>query len=185
MRASEQEKPETKDLYLQNAQWLKWLKEHWAEVGLGTFAWPIAAGTCVVLSVLSRILRRRYGIAGVRGSFSTMRTSEWLVWAAIAVAGLFFAERTWPSLTLRLISWNGALALSAIYWMNGLSIMIYAVGALRQHVMMYLALVALLIALGMHPVLCLIGLFDTWADFRGALDRIVAAIKRRPPPGVA
>jgi hypothetical protein len=156
-----------------------WLKGHWAEIGLGTMLWPLLVEVCIGLSLVSVWLRRRFGVTGVRGSFRAMRASEWLIWAVIAVAALVFLDRQWPGTVLHVVSWNTAVALAAVYWLNGFSIVLYALDVLRPHALIYLPLGVVLVWFGIHPVLCCVGLFDTWADFRKMLDGVVAARRRR------
>jgi len=160
---------------VQNATWLK---DHWPELGLGLMLWPILVETCLGLSLLSAWLRRRFGAEGVRGSFRSMRTSEWLVWAAIGVAVLGLIDYRWPGTALRVVSWNAGLALASIYWLNGFSILVYALDALRPHVLLYVPIVAVLVWFGIHPVLCFVGFFDTWSNFRKMLDGLAAARKK-------
>ncbi len=156
-----------------------WMKDHWADVGLGLWMWPALVAACVGVSAVSARLRRRWRIEGVRGSFGDMRPSEWLVWAAILAALLCFADYRWPSLGLRVVSWNSAIALAAIYWLNGFSIFVFALDMLRPHFLLVMSLVFLFVWAMPHPLLCAVGLFDTWADFRGRLRRVAAARKQR------
>jgi len=156
---------------------LRWLKDYAALWGLGALVWPVAAGTCMVLSLVARWFRRTFGAAGVRGSFSTMRVSEWLVWGAIGTALLCFVVYQWPVVVLSIVAWNTAVGLAAVYWVNGLSVLVYALGALQPHLFVYFVFIILLLSLGIHPALCFLGLFDTWGDFRGVVDRVAAARK--------
>lgn len=161
---------------------LKWLKAHWAEMGLGVMMGFGAISACLGLSVTAGILRRRYGIRGLRGSFATARVSEWLVWAVIALAAVWFADERWFGASLRVLTWNTAAALAAVYWLNGLSALSYALSVLRPNVFVYVALVFLLVAANMHPMLAMVGLFDTWGDFRRTADTL-AEKKRRMMEG--
>lgn len=157
---------------------VNWLKEHWAEVGVGMIFWPVLIVTCLGLSLTVRLLSRSEEMPRPRGSFREMRTPEWLVWAAILLAALWFIERTWHVAPLRLVTWNTALALSAVYWVNGVSVLAYAFNALHPTLIACLAVVMLVFLAGVHPVLCFVGLFDTWAHFRKAADKLVAARER-------
>ena len=160
-----------------------WMKEHWAAIGLGAWMWPaLIAGTLAVSAVSARF-RRRWRIETFRGSFREMRTSEWLIWGAILTALLCFADYRWPGLGLRLVSWNSAVAFAAIYWLNGLSVFAYAAGMLRPNVLLLLTVVFLFVWSQPHPLLCAIGMFDTWAYFRGRLRRFAEARKHREGPG--
>jgi len=157
---------------------IAWLGEHWAEVGLGLMFWPVLLAACAGLSLTASKLRRLDGAPALRGSFREMRTPEWVIWAAIVLAALWFVDRTWPSGLLRLGAWNAAFALSAVYWLNGLSILAYAFKALQPSLFVAGAVVVVLFLFGVHPVLCFVGLFDTWGDFRRSVARLAAARKR-------
>lgn len=162
-------------------EWLEsmqWWRDHWAEVGVGMqFALVLMGSLAAVWAALA-ILRRRYAVEGVRGSFRETRVTEWLVWAVIAVAGLWFADQRWPDLGLRIFTWNAAIGLAAIYWFNGLSVLWYGLDVLRPGLLGYLGVVLLVVSFGFNPV-CLIGLFDTWVNFRRLFDRIITERKRR------
>lgn len=162
---------------------LRWMKDHWAALGLGAWMWPSVVAGSIAVSAVSSRFRRRWQIEAFRGSFREMRTSEWLIWAAIATALLCFADYRWPEWNLRLLAWNSALALAAIYWLNGLSVFAFAVGLLRPNMLLLASVVFLFVcAQASHPVLCAIGMFDTWADFRGGLRRFAEARKQREGP---
>lgn len=154
-----------------------WIKNHWSEIGLGMLLWPLAIGTCIALSAVSAWLRKRNVAAGPRGPFREMRVSEWLVWAVIALAVLWFVDYRWPGSPVRLVAANGTVAISAIYWLNGLSVLAYALGVLKPQFLTSVAVVLVLVWL-LGTVLCIVGLFDTWGDFRRVLDRVVAARQR-------
>jgi len=157
---------------------MQWGRTHWGEVGVGLQFVLVLMGSLAALWAALAILRRRYEVEGIRGSFRVARVSEWLVWVAIAVAGLWFADRQWPDLGLRVFTWNTAIGLVAIYWLNGLSVLWYGLDVLRPGLLGYLGVVLLVVSFSFHPV-CLIGLFDTWVNFRRLFDRIVTEKKRR------
>jgi hypothetical protein len=159
-----------------------WLKEHWGHISLGFVASTILVFVSVGLSVAAPRMARRLGVDGLRGSFSTMRVSEWLVWGAIAVAVLCLIDWQWSGTALRPVAWNAAVGLAGIYWLNGVSILAYGLGVLRPSLFVFLAAMMFLIVLSIHPVLCSLGFFDTWSDFRRVIDRFAA---RRQPPGSA
>jgi len=156
-----------------------WMKENWAAVGLGLWLWPVIVAACLGVSAASARLRRRWSLAGFPGSFREMRTSEWLVWAAIVVAMMCLADQRWPGLGLRAVSWNSAVALAVIYWLNGFSIFVFALDALRPHFLLVASMVLVFVWAMPHPLLCAIGLFDTWADFRRRLNKAIAARNHR------
>lgn len=155
-----------------------WFRDHLADVGLGIMFWPVLAGACASLSLVTGMLRRAGDAAAPRGSFGEMRTTEWLVWAAILLAASWFVERSWPNAVQRLITWNAAVALAAVYWINGISILAYGFHMLHPTWVVCFAVGMVLFLFGMHPVLCFVGLFDTWSNFRKVVDKVAAARKR-------
>ena len=101
------------------------------------------------------------------------------------IARLFnarFIEQQWPNTALRTLCWNTALGLAAVYWLNGLSVLAYALGGVRAHPLMTVgAVLTFFYLLYCDPVLVvsLVGLFDTWGDFRRKIDAIVTARRLR------
>ncbi len=154
-----------------------WLKEQWPNVGLGITFLIVLLSACLAVSMLSWMLKRYFQRRGPVGSFATMRPPDWLVWVAIMTACMWLVDNQWPNATLRAISWNTALALVAIYWLNGLSILAYGVAVLRPRVLVIVALCFALMY--MQPLVCFLGFFDTWSEFRFRLDALVAAKKQR------
>jgi hypothetical protein len=103
-----------------------------------------------------------------------MRPPEWLVWVVIATAALWFADRQWPSEALRIVSWNVAIGLLAVYALNGLGIIVYGIAAWKPHPLLFFALLMVFIWAGMAMLLPILGLFDTWSNFRAHIDRLAA-----------
>ncbi len=116
------------------------------------------------------------------GSFRAMRPPEWLVWCVIATALLWFADWRWPSEALRLVSWNAALGLVGIYWLNGLSVLVYGLWAWKPHPLTAAAIVLALLLLRLIYLLSIAGLFDTWGDFRKKVDEMMAVRNLRDHP---
>ena len=168
----------TDSLVVTQVQMLSQFRDNWAAISLGLLLWPLSVQVCLVQSLVTGWLRRRYGIRGPRGTFRTMRPTEWLIWVTIVVAILFMVDRQWPDMGLRVPVWNTAMGLAAIYWLNGASILLYAFAVLRFSPFVSAAIVLLLIWVGLYPVLCLVGLFDTWIAFRKVINRI-AEVRRQ------
>jgi hypothetical protein len=103
--------------------------------------------------------------------FQRMRLPDWLVWVAIAAALLWFAERQWPNEMLRVVTWNSAIALAWIYGLNGFSILLYALTAMKATALASVVVVSGVLMFLMH-FLGLVGLFDTWYDFRHRFRRL-------------
>ncbi len=129
---------------------------------------------CVLSTLASRWTRRWTGLPEGVGSFSMIRPPEWLVWVVIVAAALWFADRQWPSEALRTVSWNTAIGLLTVYWLNGLGILVYGMTAWKPHPLVILGLLTLLVWAGMASMLPMLGLFDTWSDFRKRIDRLAA-----------
>lgn len=153
------------------------LFEHWASLSVGLLFATLLAAVCLEVSFGAWWVRRRYGAPGPRAGFRDMRPPEWLVWAAIATAVMWYADNRWPGTLLRPVSWNTAVGLAAIYWLNGVAILAYALKAFQPPALVYGLAVFLLVYLG-YPAWCLIGFFDTWTEFRVRVDRMIEARKR-------
>ncbi len=161
---------------------ITWVEKHASSLFLGVNYASIFVASCLFVSLTRFILRTRFGEAGPIGTFTQMRPSEWLVWLAIASALLCLAYHQWPQPALRFLGWNSALALSAIYCINGLSILLYGVHAFRPNLLIFALIVFVLINVGAVPLLILIGLFDTWGDYRRKIDLLVAARNKKKGP---
>ena len=157
----------------------RWAQEHVPEMMLGTMFWPLLIGACVLVAVAIRWFGTKYRVPAPPGSIRDMKPPDWLVWLVIACAGLWYADARWHVAAARLVAWNGAIALAAVYWLNGLSVALYVLNAVRAQLFVYAALGILLMLGTVHPLLCFTGLFDTWGDFRTAADRALAAWRKR------
>lgn len=155
---------------------LQWLFGHWTHIFLGLAFTGQLIMACLLVS-LTRwwIGRRDSDRPEMPGSFGTMRPPEWLVWFVIATAFLWFADWRWPSEALRVVSWNVALGLTGIYWLNGLSVLVYGLRAWKPHPLVVVAIVLALLLLNLVYLLSIAGLFDTWGNFRKKFDKMVAA----------
>lgn len=151
---------------------MDWMRTHGPDVAIGFSFWPVLIGACMAVSLTGRLLRRAGDAVVPRGTFAEMRTSEWLVWLAIVVAASWYFERSNPNELQRLLTVNAAVVLAAIYWVNGLSVVAYALQVLQPGPIVAVASAMLLF--WFWPVLGLTGLFDTWADFRRAAAKLAA-----------
>ncbi len=154
---------------------LSWMREHSVDLALGSVLWPLMAGMCIAMSLTATWLRKKHGQEGLRDSFRDMRVTEWLVWAVILVAVLWLIGSRWPEAVPTVVTWNAAAALASIYCFNGLSILVYMFQVLRPGLIVYIAIVLMVLSLGVYPLVCLIGLFDTWGNFRAIMDKAVDA----------
>jgi hypothetical protein len=161
---------------------VRWYDVNWPYLVLGMLFGMILLGATVVMTWLTRFLRRR-GLPASPEGFRHIRIPEWVVWLAILTALLWFADRRWPSEALRIVAWNSAIGLAFVYWLNGLSILVYALGAFKMHPMISISIFLALFWLGLHPMLLAPGLFDTWWNFRQRFDLLAEASKNRPEDG--
>ena len=158
---------------------MQWYGAHWREVIIGIYFSAALFFAAATMSLLGRWLALAHARTGtgpvLRGSFRTMRVSEWLVWAAIAAVLPAMAEHRWPNDALRMISWNACIGLAAVYWLNGFSILVFFAAAMRLNPLLAGAGVFLIFWLMMHPMVVFTGLFDTWWDFRRRIREAIAA----------
>lgn len=160
----------------------EWIYGHWKYLFVGMAFGSALFSAAVAAYAAVFWLRRKQTLEGV-GGFRTMRPPDWLVWLVIVAAGLWFLDRSWPNEWVRMAGWNLAIALAAVYWLNGLSVLTYAVAVLRPHPVLVVVLMAAIILLQLGVALLFIGLFDTWGEFRPKLDRLVAARLNREDGG--
>jgi hypothetical protein len=163
---------------------------HWPHLNLGMLFGETLVWAALVVGAAGAALRRRS--QGVRGGlwqnsrfgrFRDVRPPEMLVWLAILLAILWFAERRWPNEALRMVAWNSAIGLSFVYWLNGFSILVYAVAALKWNPLLSYAVVLVLFGVWSFPILGILGFFDTWWEVRRRLDRLAEARRLRGQPG--
>lgn len=161
-----------------------WISEHAAYLNLGwSFGTVLMVMTLMVTLINRRLLRSDHP-AQAEGSFKDMRPTEWLVWGAILLAAGWFADQRWPNEALRIVTWNGAFAVAAVYWLNGLSIMVYGFSALRGGALMGVVILMVLFLLaGLQTLPAALGLFDTWFDLRRRFDRLAELRRLREQSG--
>lgn len=160
-----------------------WLDAHWAYVSFGMLFGVVLLTMVMACSVLYRIL----DIAGLAYSdnryFSRIRVPEHLIWAVIIVAGLWFLDQSRPNDAIRFIAWNSAVAMAVIYWINGLAVMTCMLQILNVRPLWMYSLLLGLFILNIHHIFAVVGLFDTWFDFRLKVQRLVAARQADDNPG--
>ena len=168
-----------------SAQWRallevqQWVIEHWNALFVG-FAFSSALiWACVLATAAAAWLNRTQTPAKIDGAFRTLRPPDWAVWFVIAAALMWLAEQRWPNEPLRQVSWNAAVGLAGLYWMNGLAVAVYAVNALKPNLIMVTLLAFAAVMLNVMPMLVLVGLFDTWGEWRRKIDQLLAARQLR------
>ncbi len=145
---------------------LAWFEENLAYVYFGMLASGILLLVTALCSAIYWTMRLEAPVLGGNYKFMTMRTPEHLVWLAILLALLWFLDSRWPNEVVRFLSWNGALVLATVYWINGLSILLYVFHVLKfKPFVPYIVLLGMVL-LNLVYVLSIAGFFDTWLDFR-------------------
>lgn len=163
----------------QAVEFAKWWDVNSQNLAFGSLFGTILYLSAFTLSVLdrgqqppdARLKRRPTG-------FQRMRVPDWVVWAAIAAAALWFADQRWPNDVLRAVAWNLAIGLSFLYWLNGFSILLYALSIFKASALAVLLVFAgFVLFSSLLPALTVMGFFDTWYEFRMRFRR--AALLRR------
>ena len=164
-----------------DARWMevfRWYDVNFAYIGVGSMFASVLLSVAFLLSLTDRIQSGKDGgPRRITTGFQRMRLPDWLVWVAIAVALLWFAEQRWPNEALRFVTWNMAVALSAVYWLNGFSILLYAMAVLKASMPVVVLVLTGMVLLGLMHLLSMVGLFDTWYSFRVRFRRL--ALRRQ------
>jgi hypothetical protein len=151
---------------------LSWLEPNWLFVSFGMNFALILLVTTASNAALYRKLMFRGLVAPENYQFSRMRVPEQLVWIPIALAGLWFLDSKWPNDVVRLLTWNGAIAMAVVYWINGLSIVVYLIQTFQVKPFLVFVFFMLALTLNFHHVFAVVGFFDTWLDIRMRIRRI-------------
>lgn len=159
------------------AEMLRTLNTHFESIVFGS-VFNAAMLASVVLVSLFVALSPRGG--GLRGSLRQMRPPDVLVWPLILAAFAGLADMRWEEPALRVFSWNTLIALAAVYWVNGFSILLHAlhVFTLAPVLKMILLVLVALFYMQLQPLFWAVGLFDTWFEFRERFNR---QTQLRPP----
>jgi uncharacterized protein YybS (DUF2232 family) len=156
------------------------LQVHWPSIGPGIGVVLVVLGAVFMIALTAMGMRHFAGRTAFRGSFREMRMPESLVWLGILFALLAFVDWRWNVPVARNLSWNGGIGLSAVYFLNGLSVLLFVLGTLGPTILAPVALVLVFLTCGQaYPALCFVGLFDTWGEFRGRLVKAIARMRER------
>ncbi len=156
---------------------LQWFGENKFALAVGIEFAVYLALTCALVSITAITLRRRFADPGPKGGFRDLHPPDWLVWAGIVTAFMWFAEREYGGVELRFVTWNMAVGLSSIYFLNGCAIFLYGLQVLAPGLFLIAMFVFMMVMTGLYPLLSVVGLFDTWANFRMRMDRLAEAIR--------
>jgi hypothetical protein len=158
---------------------LRWWDLNYVYIGFGFAFGSVLLMSTFLLSVLDRFRRDPEAIAKRKPTgFQRMQVPDWAVWIAIMLAVMWFAEQRWPNEALRIVTWNAAIGLSFVYWLNGFSILLYALSVFKATVFgTFMVFTVFMLFSSLLPALSVFGFFDTWYDFRTRFRRL--AILRR------
>lgn len=113
--------------------------------------------------LLVRRLGHRWGIALPGSDFAAFRLPEPIVWLVIAAGFSLFV----PSEAVHLVSYNLLTVLGALYFIQGLAVVVALFG---RFALPAFARYILYLLIGIQPYLIIavavLGLFDIWGDFR-------------------
>lgn len=157
------------DPQIENLKMIVWLFENWQDVFIGFSLAGALMGGCLSIGWIFRAVRRRTAIVP-KGSFADFRPHDGIVWLAIGTALMAFADSTWPNPWVQTITLNAAVGLYALYTLNGLSILLYGLDALKPNPFLAIAILMVLFMFGGVLMLSVVGLFDTWGEFRNRID---------------
>jgi MFS family permease len=169
-----------------NTQWIelmRWWDLNYENVAFGSAFCSVLTLSALTVGLMERWRRDPEDRAKRKPTgFQKMRVPDWVVWMAIAAALMWFADGRWPNPVLRAISWNAALGLLGLYWLNGLSIVLYAMSIFKATLFGMFMVFSGMIIFGFWPMLSIIGFFDTWYDFRKRFRRIaiLRSVSQRP-----
>lgn len=153
---------------------ISFIRDHAGEIS--SFMMGIVPSLIIVFSLLTvalnllvgrRLIRSHHAFAHLH-NVARFRLPDWVVWAVVAGGIAFFADRYivragW----LGIASINALICLGAIYFFQGMAVVVYFLQGVRMPIVRALAYVAIVIffqTIGM--IIIAIGLADVWADFR-------------------
>lgn len=165
--------PNWSDIFHQSAETFRWLDTNYNFTTLGSVFGCVLFLAAITLCLLERWQRdpedrKRRKPTG----FQRMRVPDWVVWIAIATALVWFADYRLDSPALRAVAWNLATALNYLYLLNGLSVLFYALSVFKATAFGAFMAISGMILFGLWPLMGILGLFDTWYDFRMRFRRI-------------
>lgn len=169
-----------------NTQWIelmRWWDLNYEYVALGSASISVLTLSAITVCLLERWRRDPEDRAKRKPTgFQKMRIPDWVVWIAIVAALMWFADGRWPNPVLRAISWNAALGLLGLYWLNGLSVVFYAMSIFKASAFGMFMVFSGMLIFGLWPMLGIFGFFDTWYDFRKRFRRIaiLRSVTQRP-----
>lgn len=159
--------PNWADVFHRSSETIRWIDLNYNFTTLGSAFGCVLFMAAFTVCLLERWqrdpeARKRRKPTG----FQRMRVPDWVVWLAIATALVWFADYHQHSPVLRIIAWNLATALNYLYLLNGLSVLFYALSVFKATAFGTFMVFSGVLLFGLMPFMGLLGLFDTWYDFR-------------------
>ncbi|NLN93005.1 MAG: DUF2232 domain-containing protein [Candidatus Hydrogenedens sp.] len=149
-----------------------WFDLNWAYVSFGMLFGMILLSQLLLVALLFARLRKETSSIVHRYEFGRLRPPEPLVWVVIVASLGWFWDDYYPNDALRLLVWNGAIMLAFVYLVNGISIVAFAATLFQMRRMTLVFIVFTLIVFNLYQILPVVGLFDTWIDFRSWFGQI-------------
>lgn len=153
--------------------------ENWTDFAVGGAVGADICGLCVLLTIVWRTAARTSEWRPA-GRFTDLRPHDAVVWLAIGAVGLVFWNERSPQPIVQTVGWNLAIGLFALYMLNGLGVLIHFFDVLRPHPVVALLVFFVLVFSGGLLLMALLGLFDTWGEFRKRIDARAQALRDGP-----
>lgn len=121
----------------------------------------------VNIIVARRLIRGRHVFAHVH-NVARFRLPDAVIWGLIASGVLFFIDRyALQSGGLATVALNGLIAFGALYFLQGMAVIVYFLQGVKMPLLRTLAYVAMLIFIQtVSLALVVVGVADVWVDFR-------------------
>jgi uncharacterized protein YybS (DUF2232 family) len=177
-KSAVQDNREMTQVYIET---MHFVQENWTYLVLGLIFNFMLLGVVLLVASLALMLRLLGADEGPSTGFRAMRAPEMLVWLVIGLAVLWFIDHRWPNDAIRFVAWNGALGLQCVYMLGGFAILLYTLKAFKVNRLMAAMMITFLLVFmqGLSAPMCMLGLFDTWWDFRKKVDRVIEARQAR------
>ncbi|MCA1901430.1 MAG: hypothetical protein LDL53_04325 [Candidatus Hydrogenedens sp.] len=159
---------------------LKYLDYHWEDFHLGLMFGQSLLLSLIILGLIIARLRTFPCEDGLNcwenpnlGTFAQIRPTDYLVWLAILSAIVIIYDQHYGIGEIpRIIVRNLAVGLSFVYWLNGLSILVFCASLFQWNIVITLIIVVFVFGIWGFPLLATVGFFDTWWEFRNVLSQL-------------
>jgi uncharacterized protein YybS (DUF2232 family) len=126
-----------------------------------------AIAVAVNMAVGRRLIRAHHAFSHVH-NMARFRLPDWFIWGVIAAGCAFFADQYlvhagWPGT----VAMNCLICLAALYFFQGMAVVVYFLQGVRFPLFRTLAYVAMIFFLqAVGPALMAVGIVDVWVNFR-------------------